>query len=155
MTPMQAHRYTTQLRYSWRGGDAGESRKTVCVYRFCDRRRRLLLDGVLISPAREGGWPIYITYSVKRGYPFRFFLHGVMYGTCPTSPQCGAPLQTIEHVIMQCPLFTAARLKHLTFNGHTRSFQQLLETPKRVQELLRFLEETRACNKPRAVWEPD
>jgi hypothetical protein len=69
--------------------------------------------------------------------------------------QCGAPLQTIEHVIMQCPLFTAARLKHLTFNGHTRSFQQLLETPKRVQELLRFLEETRACNKPRAVWEPD
>ncbi len=27
--------------------------------------------------------------------------------------QCGAPLQTIEHVIMHCPLFTAARLKHL------------------------------------------
>ena len=69
--------------------------------------------------------------------------------------QCGEPLQTIEHVIMQCPLFTAARRKHLMFHGRTRSFQQLLENPKRIQELLRFLEETRACNKPRADWEPD
>ncbi|KAF8483065.1 hypothetical protein F5888DRAFT_1627571, partial [Russula emetica] len=69
--------------------------------------------------------------------------------------QCGASLQTIEHVIMHCPLFTAARRKHLMFDGRTRSFQQLLETPKRVQELLRFLEESRACNKPRAAWEPD
>ena len=56
---------------------------------------------------------------------------------------------------MHCPLFTAARLKHLMSNGRTRSFQQLLETPKRVQKLLQFLEETRACNKPQAIWEPD
>jgi hypothetical protein len=69
--------------------------------------------------------------------------------------QCGEPLQTIEHVIMHCPLFTAARLKHLVSNGRTRSFQQLLETPERVQKLLRFLQETRACNKPQASWEPD
>jgi hypothetical protein len=69
--------------------------------------------------------------------------------------QCGEPIQTVEHVIMHCPLFTNARLKHLTTNGRTRSFPQLLETPKRVQKLLRFLEETRACNKPRADWEPD
>jgi hypothetical protein len=43
----------------------------------------------------------------------------------------------------------------LMSNGRTWSLKQLLETPKRVQLLLRFLEETRACNKPRAVWEPD
>jgi hypothetical protein len=69
--------------------------------------------------------------------------------------QCDAPLQTIEHVIMHCPLFTAACCKHLMPDGRTQRFQQLLETPKRVQELLQFLEESRACNKPRAVWEPD
>jgi hypothetical protein len=69
--------------------------------------------------------------------------------------QCGEPLQTVEHVIMHCPIFTNARLKHLTTNGRARSFRELLETPKRVQKLLRFLEETQACNKPRAVREPD
>jgi Reverse transcriptase (RNA-dependent DNA polymerase) len=69
--------------------------------------------------------------------------------------QCGETLQTIEHVIMHCPLFDTARRRHLMSNGRTWSLKQLLETPKRVQELLRFLEETRACNKPRAVWEPD
>jgi hypothetical protein len=39
--------------------------------------------------------------------------------------------------------------------GRPRGFQQLLETPERVQALLQFLEEMRARNKPRAVWEPD
>ena len=29
------------------------------------------------------------------------------------------------------------------------------KTPKRVQKAARFLEETRACNKPQAIWEPD
>ena len=69
--------------------------------------------------------------------------------------QCGVPLQTVEHVIMHCPLFTTARHRHLLSNGRPQSFQQLLENPKRVQKLLRFLEETRACNRPRASWEPD
>jgi len=68
--------------------------------------------------------------------------------------QCGEPLQTIEHVLFNCPLFTDARCKHLTINGHPRNLPQLLENPKRVQTLLRFLEETRACNKPRTEWEP-
>ena len=68
--------------------------------------------------------------------------------------QCSEPLQTIEHVLFQCPLFTAVRRRHLTVSGRPRSFPQLLENPKRVQSLLRFLEETRACNKPRAEWEP-
>jgi ribonuclease HI len=31
---------------------------------------------------------------------------------------------------------------------------QTIENPKRIQELLRFLEETGACKRPRATWEP-
>jgi Reverse transcriptase (RNA-dependent DNA polymerase)/Endonuclease-reverse transcriptase len=68
--------------------------------------------------------------------------------------QCGEPIQTVEHVLLQCPLFNAARRKHLTVNGRPRSFPQLLENSERTRSLLQFLEETRACNKPRAEWEP-
>ncbi|KAI0284757.1 hypothetical protein BC826DRAFT_1054662, partial [Russula brevipes] len=49
--------------------------------------------------------------------------------------QCGKLIQTIEHVLMACPLYTEARHKHLT-------------------AVLCFLEETGACAKPRAVWNP-
>src|SRR5258708_396162 len=69
--------------------------------------------------------------------------------------QCGKPIQTVEHIISHCPLFATACRRHLLSNGHTRSLQQLLETPKHIQGLLWFLEETRACNKPRVVWKPD
>jgi hypothetical protein len=39
---------------------------------------------------------------------------------------------------------------------HMLLWQQLLETPERIQKLLQFLEETGACNKLRAScqWEP-
>jgi hypothetical protein len=69
--------------------------------------------------------------------------------------QCGEALQTVEHVLFSCPRYTAARRRHLTVSGRPRSFPQLLENPERVQSLLRFLEETRACSKPQAEWEPD
>ena len=59
--------------------------------------------------------------------------------------QCGEPLRTIKHVLFHCPLFTAARRRHLTVSGRPRSFPQLLESRERDQMLLRFLEETRAC----------
>jgi ribonuclease HI len=68
--------------------------------------------------------------------------------------QCGEPLQTVEHVLFQCPQFTVAHRRHLTVSGRPRSFPQLLENPKHVQTLLRLLEEMRACNKPQAEWEP-
>ena len=68
--------------------------------------------------------------------------------------QCGEPNQTVEHILFLCPIFTTARRKHLTDNGRPRSFLQLLENPERVQTLLQFIEETRACTKPRAEWEP-
>jgi hypothetical protein len=68
--------------------------------------------------------------------------------------QCGERLQSVDHVLFQCPLFTDVRRKHLSSNSRLRSFPQLLKNPKRIQSLLRFLEETRACNKPQAEWEP-
>ena len=69
---------------------------------------------------------------------------------CP----CGEPTQTIEHVLIHCPRHTAAHLKHLTANGRPRMLPQLFDKLERVLEMLRFLEETGACAKPRARWEP-
>ena len=61
--------------------------------------------------------------------------------------QCGEPLQTVEHVVFRCPLFTAVCCRCLTVRGHPQSFLQLLENKGHIQTLLQFLEETRACNK--------
>ena len=69
---------------------------------------------------------------------------------CP----CGEPLQTVEHVLTECPQYTAARHRHLDVNGRPRTLPQLFANSKRVQEVLRFLEETNACAKPRERWEP-
>jgi hypothetical protein len=68
---------------------------------------------------------------------------------------CGTPLQTVEHVLLECPLYTVARHKHLTVRGRLRNLSQLFNHSKRVTSLLRFLEETGACAKPRTEWEPD
>jgi ribonuclease HI len=68
---------------------------------------------------------------------------------------CGATIQTVEHVLLQCPLYTAARHRHLTANGRPRNLSQLFNHPERVNSLLRFLGETGACAKPRTEWEPD
>jgi len=69
---------------------------------------------------------------------------------CP----CGKHLQTIEHVLNECPLYTAARRRHLTANGRPRTLSQLFTNSKHVEEVLCFLEETGACAKPRTRWEP-
>jgi hypothetical protein len=65
--------------------------------------------------------------------------------TCP----CGYPIQTIEHVLLECTLYTDAHRKYLTVNSHPQSLPQLFSHPQCIQELLRFLEETGACMKPR------
>ena len=84
-------------------------------------------------------------------YTQRFYpLHTSEQVACP----CGEPIQTVEHVLLSCPLHTTARRKHLTANGRPRSLTQLFTQPKHVQALLRFLEETGACAKPRVRWEP-
>jgi hypothetical protein len=68
---------------------------------------------------------------------------------------CGATIQTVEHVLLQCPLYTAAHHRHLTANGCPRNLSQLFNHPERVNSLLHFLGETGACTKPRMEWEPD
>jgi hypothetical protein len=96
-------------------------------------------------------------YRIITGHAFvgsytqRFFpQHTQEQVACP----CGEPVQTVEHVLLECPLHTAARQTHLTASGRPRNLSQLFNHPKRVNSLLRFLEETGACAKPRAVWEP-
>lgn len=69
---------------------------------------------------------------------------------CP----CGEQVQTAEHVLTACPLYDDARQKHLSANGRPRTLQQLFANQERAQELRQFLEETKACAKPRASWEP-
>ena len=84
-------------------------------------------------------------------YTQRFYpLHTQEQLACP----CGEPIQTVEHVLLHCPRYTAARRKHLTASGRPRTLPQLFDKPERVLETLRFLEETGACAKPRARWEP-
>ena len=67
---------------------------------------------------------------------------------------CGEPIQTVEHILLNCPNHTAARRAHLTASGRPRHLPQLFDHPKRVDALLRFLQETKACAKPRMEWEP-
>jgi len=57
---------------------------------------------------------------------------------------CGEPVQTIELVLRDSPRYNEAHRRHLTANGRPRNVSQLFSHPKRVQLLLRFLEETDA-----------
>ena len=63
---------------------------------------------------------------------------------CP----CGEPVQTVEHMLIECPLHNVARRKHLTASGRPRNLSQLFNHPQRVVALLRFLEETGVCAEP-------
>jgi hypothetical protein len=84
-------------------------------------------------------------------YTQRFFpQHTQEQVACP----CGEPVQTVEHVLLRCPTYTAARLKHLTAHGRPNNLAQLFVNPKRVVEVLSFLEETGACDRPREAWDP-
>jgi hypothetical protein len=93
----------------------------------------------------------YITAHAFTGeYTQRFYPpHTQEQIACP----CGKPLQTVEHVLTECPLYAAARRRHLTANGRPRTLPQLFANSKRVQDVLRFVEETGACIKPRERWE--
>jgi hypothetical protein len=70
------------------------------------------------------------------------------------SCECGELPQTVEHVILECPHYHTARAKHLLVHGRPQALMQLFSHPLHSIELLRFLEETRACATPRTVWEP-
>jgi hypothetical protein len=49
---------------------------------------------------------------------------------CP----CGAAVQTVEHMLLRCPIHTTARLKHLTMFGRPNNLSQLFANPKRAVE---------------------
>ena len=68
----------------------------------------------------------------------------------PTNcPECGANPQTVAHVIQQCPRYARARAAHLTPTATDLSLSTLFGTKKGGKALLAFLEETKACFKPR------
>jgi hypothetical protein len=67
---------------------------------------------------------------------------------------CGAVPEDTEHVLLHCPLTHEQRLRHLSSDGLPDSLRKLFDSPKRCLGLLRFLEETRVCVKPRSAWEP-
>ena len=94
----------------------------------------------------------YITGHAFTGeYTKRFYpLHTQEQITCP----CGEPLQTVEHMLTECMLYTATRRRYLTTNSWPRTLPKIFANSKCVQEVLCFLEETGACVKPWARWEP-
>ena len=67
---------------------------------------------------------------------------------------CGAVPEDTEHVLLHCPLTHNQRIRHLSNNGLPDSLRKLFDSPRRCLGLLRFLEETRICAKPRIAWEP-
>jgi len=69
---------------------------------------------------------------------------------CP----CGERIQTIKHVLRDCPQYDTTRRRHLTANSRPRNISQMFNHPKRVHSLLRFLEETGVCAKPQTQWDP-
>jgi len=96
-------------------------------------------------------------YRIITGHAFigsyvqRFFpQHTPDQIACP----CGEQIQTVEHALRDFPRHDAARRRHLTANGRLRNLSQMFTHPKRVQSLLRFLEETGVCAKPRTMWDP-
>ncbi len=67
---------------------------------------------------------------------------------------CGEPVQTVEHVLLNCPLHTTTCRKYLTANSRPRNLSQLFNHPKRITAMIQFLEETSVCAKPQMEWEP-
>jgi len=69
---------------------------------------------------------------------------------CP----CREQVQTIEHVLRDCPQYNAVCCKHLTANGHPWNTLQMFTHLKYIQSLLWFLEETGVCVKLWTMWDP-
>jgi len=67
---------------------------------------------------------------------------------------CGAVPEDTEHVLLHCPLTHHHRRRHLSTLGPLDSLRKVFDHPMRCLGLLRFLETTRVCVKPRTIWEP-
>ena len=72
----------------------------------------------------------------------------------PVDCPCGSPLQTVQHVISDCPLFAAARLQFLAPIDRDYSLPILLGSARGGDAVLQFLKATQACARPRRVWNP-
>jgi hypothetical protein len=68
--------------------------------------------------------------------------------------QCGEPIQTIEHVLMVCPLYNEARRKHLTVSGRPRNLTQLVQPPKMSSSVASFPRGDRSVRKAPGSMEP-
>ncbi|KAH9952454.1 hypothetical protein BGW80DRAFT_1527032 [Lactifluus volemus] len=72
----------------------------------------------------------------------------------PISCPCGEPLQTVDHVVSHCPLYTDARQEILRPIDRDISLPVLLGTAEGGAAMTRFLKATRACIAPREAWNP-
>jgi hypothetical protein len=81
-------------------------------------------DNVFRAP--EGGC-IITGHTFVGEYTQRFFpQHTPEQIACP----CGKLLETVAHVLLVCPRYTAARRKHLFASGRPRSLPQLFENER-------------------------
>ena len=64
-------------------------------------------------------------------------------------PECGANPQTVAHVLQACPRYDHARAIHLHPAAPDLSLRTLFGTEEGGKALIAFLEETKACFKPR------
>jgi hypothetical protein len=67
---------------------------------------------------------------------------------------CDAVPEDTEHVLLHCPLTHHQRRHFLPMQNPLDSLRKVFDHPLRCLGLLRFLEATQVCIKPRTVWEP-
>jgi hypothetical protein len=72
----------------------------------------------------------------------------------PVSCPCGTPLQTVDHVVSHCPLYSDACQEVLHQIDRDSSLAILLVTAQGGAAMARFLKTMRACVAPRQTWNP-
>ncbi|KAH9980509.1 hypothetical protein BJV74DRAFT_104398 [Russula compacta] len=87
-------------------------------------------------------------------YRLRFRHHLLPATEEEVSCECGALPEDTEHVLLHCPLTHRHRHQLLFTQGTLDSLKKVFDHPTRCLGLLRFLETTRTCVKPWAIWEP-
>jgi len=112
------------------------------------------------KPAREAESTLFrfLTGHAFTGkYAQRF--HAVR--NIPTACECGLDPQTVNHVVFDCPRYAAARAVNPRFDFDDRTgrpikrLSGILRSATRTNALLKFLDTTRACFRPRPTREPD
>jgi hypothetical protein len=69
--------------------------------------------------------------------------------------RCRELPKTVEHILLECPNYKAARHKNINTQGRTQSLDQLFDTLLHCAGTLQFLKEMKACVRPRNWnWNP-